>query len=94
MKLNPNYILRQVAGETLLVSVRDASAPKRVLCLNELARDIFALLQSGLRQEEIVTALLEQYEVEEPLLRTDVGEFLAELTRLQVLLPDEEDDAP
>ena len=86
MRLNPKYIMREVAGETLLISLEDVSAPKRLLCLNELGRDIYTFLKAGKEEEQIVTDLLAEYEVEESCLRADVCEFLQTLMQFGVLI--------
>ena len=85
MKLNPKYILREVAGETLLVSLADVTAPKRLLCLNVLGKDIYSLLQKGLSVEEISAALLEEYDVEPQVLKADLNEFLEALKAYGVI---------
>lgn len=85
MKLNPKYILREVAGETLLVSLADATAPKRLLCLNELGKDIYHRLEKGLSKEEIFVSLLEEYDVEPQILQADLDEFLATLQEYGVI---------
>ncbi len=85
MMIDPNFILREVAGETLLISLADISETKRLLCLNEIGREIFLLLKQGREEEQIVNALLEEYAVEEDTLRDDVREFLTELERFGVL---------
>lgn len=86
MRLNPKYIMREVAGETLLISLEDISAPKRLLCLNELGVNIYSLLRAGKDEEQIVTDLLAEYEVEESCLRADVCEFLQRLLQFGVLM--------
>ena len=86
MKLNPKYILREVAGETLLVSIADLTAPKRLLCLNELGKDIYLHLQKGLSEDEIFAALFAEYEVEPQALRADLDEFLATLRAYEVIV--------
>lgn len=85
MMIDPNFILREVAGETLLISLADISETKRLLCLNEIGREIFLLLKQGREEEQIVNALLEEYAVGEDTLRDDVREFLTELERFGVL---------
>lgn len=86
MRLNPKFILREVAGETLLISLNDISAPKQLLCLNELGRAIYALLKKSLTKEEIIAVLLNEYEIDEPTLRADVDEFLFILSEHNVLI--------
>lgn len=85
MMIDPNFVLREVAGETLLISLADISETKRLLCLNEIGREIFLLLKQGREEEQIVNALLEKYAVGEDTLRDDVREFLTELERFGVL---------
>lgn len=86
MKLNPNYILREIAGETVLISLNDISAPKRLLCLNELGRAVYDLLKDGLGKEEMITALLSEYDIDEATLRTDVDEFISALLEHKVVI--------
>lgn len=86
MRLNPKYILREVAGETLLISIQDLSAPKRLLCLNPLGTDIYTLLRDGFSRNEIVERLLEEYDVERTVLEADTDDFIATLRSYEVLI--------
>lgn len=89
MRLNPKYVLRRVAGEAILVSLEDVSAPKRLLCLNPLGCEIFTHLREGMEPEAIFSTLLEEYAVEAPVLRKDLDDFFALLIQYGVLLPEE-----
>lgn len=86
MKLNSKYILREIAGETILVSLADISTTKRLLCLNELGRDIYTRLLRGMSEEEIFAELLNEYEVEPHILRADLEDFLSTLRSYGVIL--------
>lgn len=86
MRLNPKFILRKVAGETLLISIQDISAPKQLLMLNELGSDIYALLQQNMTPEEMHAQLLDQYDVQPQILSADIDEFLLSLKQYGVLL--------
>ena len=86
MQLNPKYILREIAGETLLISLSDISAPKKILCLNELGKAIYLLLTEGKNEDEIIDSLLEEYDIDEATLRADATEFLSILYNHGVLL--------
>lgn len=85
MTLNPNFILRELAGESLLVSIEEGEDVKRLLYLNEIGKDIFLLLRQGLFGDALIAALMEEYEVEEAALRADVEEFLGTLRSQGVL---------
>jgi len=86
MRLNPKFIMRTVANETLLISIEDISAPKRLLMLNELGANIYSLLQKNLSKDEILTQLLSDYEVDISVLEKDVDDFLATLISYGVLM--------
>ncbi len=87
MHLNPKYILREVAGETLLISLHDISAPKRIICLNELGKAIYFHLQDNRSKEDIISLLLDEYDIDEPTLRSDVDEFFSTLQQHNIILP-------
>ncbi len=88
MKVNPKYILREIAGQTVLVSLQDISAPKSLICLNETGKQIFLMLQEGCSREEILAELLRQYPSAEQELSADLEDFLSELRDRNVLLPE------
>lgn len=86
MHLNPKFILREVAGETLLISLQDISAPKKIICLNELGKEVYFLLQKGCSKEQIAAELLSQYEVDESVLLSDIDAFLSTLIHHNILI--------
>lgn len=94
MRLNPNFILRRIAGEALLISIEDPSKPRRILFLNELGNEIYLALQEGLSPVAIEARLLESYEVSPRQLREDLSVFLDKLITLGVLELEEEDRMP
>ena len=85
MKLNPKYVLREIAGETILVSLADLTSTKRLLCLNELGTSIYKLLLQGLETEEILENLMNEYDVEEAVLKADMDEFIETLKGYEVI---------
>ncbi len=79
MTLNPNFILRELAGQSLLVSIVDGENNKRLLYLNDIGKDIYLHLREGLFGDALIAALITEYDVEEEALRADVEEFLGTL---------------
>lgn len=92
MRLNPNFILRRIAGEALLISIEDPSKPRRILFLNELGNEIYLALQEGLSPAAIEARLLESYEVSPQQLHEDVSLFLNQLVLLGVLLTEDDEN--
>lgn len=87
MKINPDFILRELAGEYLLVSIAEGQDAKRLLYLNEMGKDIYTHLQEGLEGQVLLDALQEEYEADPDILKQDVTDFLQTLRQYSVLLP-------
>ncbi len=80
MKIKQGFILREVAGNYIVVAV--GSAVKNfngVINLNETGAFLWKLLKEGSDEEGLVKALLAEYDVEEELARTDVKAFVDKL---------------
>ncbi len=78
MKLNPEFIVYNEDGDTLLVPT--AKAPfSGVLRGNKTVGAILEMLQEEITQEEIVTRLRERFEAEDGVIEKDVESTLADL---------------
>ena len=76
MTINPDFILREFAGEWILVSICENEEHKRILYLNEIGKDIYSHLQEGSEGKALLSALEEEYEADPQILQQDVEEFL------------------
>ena len=86
MKLKLEFVLRDIAGDLLLVPAgKTALDLNGMLTLNEVGAEIWKVLPEVETEEEIVTRLLQDYEVEESVLRADVSEFLSALRSLGIV---------
>lgn len=86
MKIKKQLVKRSIAGDVLLVPIGSASAElKGLLTLNETASAIWDLLPQCDSAQELVARMLEEYDVDEAVLRADVEDFLAQLRQLDVL---------
>ena len=56
-----------------------------MITLNEMGGEIWKLLPQVKDEEELISRLLEEYEVQEDVLRNDVSTFLEELRALGIL---------
>lgn len=80
MNTNKGVIYRNIAGEHMLIPVGSAAMENNgMFVMTEIGGRIWQLLETGITREEIITALLEEYEVEESVLREDVKKFLQKL---------------
>ncbi len=86
MDLKMDFVLRDIAGDLLLVPAGKAALDLNgMLTLNEVGGEIWRLLPEVRDEEELIARLLELYEVEEQELRKDVTEFLDSLRKLGIL---------
>lgn len=77
MKTNKGVIYRNIAGEHVLIPVGSIAMDQNgMFVMTELGAQIWQMVDGGATKEEIITALLKEYEVEESRLRADVEDFL------------------
>ena len=86
MKKKLDFVLREIAGDLLLVPTgKTALDLNGMLTLNEVGGEIWKMLDDVDSEEEIVERLLQDYEVEKEELQADVREFLDKLRELGIL---------
>lgn len=79
MKLKDGFILREVAGEHVVIPSGDALDLNMMITLNETGTFLWKNLESETDEESLVSALLGEYDVEEPAARKHVSAFVAKL---------------
>jgi hypothetical protein len=79
MKLKEGFILRTVAGNTIVVPTGSALNLNMMISLNGVGRFLWEKLEKGAETEELVAALLEEYDVDEAKAKKDVEAFVEKL---------------
>jgi hypothetical protein len=79
-------------AEALVATLADGAVllnlqTKRYFSLNETGTRIWEMVQQTSDEEAIVTTLLNEYDVEEPMARTEVRRILDELIDAQLIVP-------
>ena len=87
MKISNDYVLREVAGNFIVVPVGEAALDLNVVIhLNEVGAFIFKLLQDNdLSVDEIVNKVLDEYEIDKETATKDVEEFILGLKKRNIL---------
>ena len=81
MKRNDNYIVRKIAGETLLVPTGAAAREfSGLVTLNELGAFIWAHLNEAQDVQDLAQKIAAEYEVDLATAQADAQEFLDLLT--------------
>lgn len=80
MKINGKFVKREVLGDIILVPVGQTALEfSGMITVNEAGQFIWNLLEQGKSEDEIVSALTEEYEVEPETAREDYRAFLQTL---------------
>lgn len=85
MKIKDGFILRTVAGETVALPTGGVTNFDMMITLNDTGRFLWEKLSVGAEKEELVAALLKEYDVTEQAAVTSVDAFVARLKELDFL---------
>ena len=87
MKVKNGFILRKVGKQFVVAATGEASKNFNGMSrLTDEAAYAFELLQKGITEEELVSALLEKYPADEAETKADVANFLAKLKEADALV--------
>lgn len=86
MKIKEGYLLREVAGSNIVVPVGSGVMDfSGVITLNEVGAFIWRLLENDTTKEEIVSKMLEEYDVEKAVAENDVEEYIVKLRGAELI---------
>ena len=89
MKVNKNFIFRKVAKEHLLIPTGEmALRVKGLVAMSESANLLYQKLQTGCTREDLIAALLAEYDVSAEVAAQDVDAFLDQMRQLDMLVED------
>ena len=87
MKIKEGFILREVAGSFIVVAVGDAvKTYNGIIKLNETSAFLWNKLVKGATEEELVDALLDEYEVEKEVAVKGVQSFINRLVEAKLVI--------
>ena len=86
MKLKEGFVLREIAGECVVVSINSAVNLDGMITLNDTAKTLWRALEGGVESvDELVGALMAEYEVGEQMARKAAESFISKLEELNFL---------
>ncbi len=86
MKLKIDYVLREIAGDYVLVPTGEAVAKFNGLFgVSEVGARILELLPECRDEDEITAKILEEYDVDEETAAADVREFISSLREKEII---------
>ena len=86
MKIKENFMLRKVADCFVVVPIGAAVAEfNGMINLNEAGAFLWQCLENETTTDDVVKAMLEQYDVDEATAKKDVDRFVAQLREASLL---------
>ncbi len=80
MKIKEGFMLREVAGDTVVVPIGKATLDfNGMITLNETGAFLWKLLQNSANEEELINAMLKEYDAEKSIIVNDVNSFITKL---------------
>ncbi len=79
MKIKDGYILRTIADDNVVLPSGDELDLSIMITLNDTGRFLWEWLEKGAEADELVAALLAEYDVDEATARAGVDAFLEKL---------------
>ena len=79
MKLKSGFVMRSVAGETVVLPSGDELDLNMMITLNDTGKFLWQKLEVGAEVDELVADLLKEYDVDEATARAGVERFIAKL---------------
>lgn len=79
MKLKDGFVLRSVAGETVVVPTGGDLNLNMMITLNDTGKFLWERLEKGAEEAELVAALLQEYDVDQQTAENHVALFVKKL---------------
>lgn len=86
LKRSDDFVMREIAGETFLIPVGDAT--KRfngMITLNPLSTFIWQELEKAMTIDELTQAVTDTYEVETEQAKSDIKEFVDQMKVIEMV---------
>lgn len=80
MKIKDGFVLRQVAGQTVVLPADSALDLNMMITLNETGAFLWERLQNDTDEAALVASLLEEYDVDEETAKQSVQAFVKKLS--------------
>lgn len=86
MKIKDDFLLRKVADSYVVVPVNKLTLDfNGIITLNETGAFLFGLMQKGTTREEMISKLLDEYDVSQERAAADVDAFIKKAEESDVL---------
>ena len=86
MKAKSGFVLRNIVGEKILMPTGDNIGKfKGTVLLNDVSAFVWEKLQTPMSRDDLLAAILDEFEVEESVAAADLDALLAKLNEYEVI---------
>ena len=86
MKIRDGFVLRNVVDEYIVMPTGENIAEfAGSVVLNEVSAFVFEQMKNPMSQEDLLAAVLEEFEVDEETAKEDLDELIGEFRRLKLI---------
>ncbi len=86
MKIKSGYLLREVAGNYIVVAIGEEAVDfNGLITVNETGAFLWKKLEEGIDTSELLTALTAEYDVDEKTAVADINAFVEKLQKADLL---------
>lgn len=86
MKIEKEFVLREIAGDYILVPVgKTALDFNGLITVNEIGAFLWEKLQEDVSVEDLLAEVLKEYDVDEATAREDIEEFIDSLRKSEII---------
>ena len=79
LKLKEGFVLRQVAGEYVVLPSGDELDLNMMITLNGTGAFLWGKIEQGIEESALLAALMEEYDVDEERAKASISAFVAKL---------------
>ena len=80
MKIKDGFIVRSVAGSNIVVPTGSARVDfNGIMTLNESGMFLWSILEKGAEKDDLLKAMLSEYDIDEATASADIDRFLSKL---------------
>ena len=88
MKLRSGFVVREIAGKTVVISVNPKNSFRGMLSLNPSATVLWRRLEQTAEREDLVLTLIDEYGIDRAIAERDTDAFLDILGQHRLLEQD------
>ena len=86
MKIKKDFVLREIAGEYILIPTGTTTQEfNGLITINDVAAFIWKNIENVSSIDEMINLVLDEYEVEEDVVRNDIQEFVNQLKKADMI---------